>query len=140
MKPLKEALISKNNRNWASINYFDKNTLKFGQVLMTREKNYCTFIPKKEAKIVISELSSTGSLINSDILLEQSKVGFGWAWTDLDGYDNNLKSEYAKELDIVRIYHNNIFKDSNYEFNEDFVENYNELISSWVKGRKFIKR
>lgn len=130
------ALISKNNRDWASIHKtsFNKKDLVLGSVVMFGDKTYGMYVPKENYNLTYGEFGD----IAKDIFLCYTTFSDNVTNMELKGYEDNLKYEDGDhEYDIIRVYHD-VFPEE--EITYSFVVNFKYVIQKYVANKKYIQR
>lgn len=110
MKTLKEALISKNKRDWATSHKisFDKKDLVFGTLVMFKDQTAGIYIPEDKYDLVKNEFSH----INDDegIFMCHELRDSNPVYQGLRDFDDELNYQNSKEdkYSVCRVYYDKV--------------------------------
>lgn len=130
------ALISKNNRDWASVHVisFNKKDLVLGSVVKYGDGTYGMYVPKENFDLTYGEFGDGPKdlfLCYSDYRGRVERIDLGAYKDNLIYIDNNY------QYDVIQVYYD-IFPEK--DITKDFVVNFTNEIQKYVRGRKYIKR
>lgn len=143
MVPLREGLLNK--KNIEKINKsdtrvsFNKKDLKYGTVVMFRDKTFGVYYPKDKVETLVKFFKSS-EIEKGAFLCHSSPSSKSKCYFNINAFDDNLKyhgiSSY--EYDVERVYCNLL---DYYIINEkDFVYDFPDILFGWIIDKKYIER